>query len=181
MDNSVENTIFDFFVKSFEEDKYDDVRKFLENYREKIIEQNIYSEEQIKKTLDYIICLDNYSVIKWAAQNSDIEALYLLKEYLTPESLYQAISHNNYEALNLFVTDGRSVSLLGFYDKEVFETGLKFFYDCYAENSKNNIDHNEKNNNFYNAVHNNLELYTDISEDITEQLMGLEAKIIQDS
>jgi hypothetical protein len=178
MDNA-DSTIFNFFVKSFEEDKYDDVKKFLENYKEAVKKSNDSSKEQIQKAVDYIICLgNNYSIIKWAAQNSDIEALYLIKDYLSPENLQKAISHNNYEAFNKFIADSRSVSLLGFYDKEVFKAGLKFFYDCYS-NKRDDVNHDEKSNAFYDTIHSNLEIHKSINEDITEQLLGLEAEILQ--
>lgn len=131
----IDNRIFNFFVQAFENDKYEEVKNFLEGYKIKVsvkLEGTGTAETKIQKALDDLICLNKYDLIKWAAENGDIEALLLLKDYLSSEELYKALVHNNYEAFSLFITSNKAATFLGMFDQEVFEEGLKFFKNYYS-------------------------------------------------
>jgi hypothetical protein len=180
--NNDELEIFDFITKSFEEDEYEKVESYLKNCKSKIQElqagKKLHKQEQ--EILDDIICIDDYSIIKWAAQNSDIEALLLLKNYISPKALCEAISHNNFEAFNKFVADNRSLSLLDSYDENLFKEGLKFFSDCCLE-IVNSDEKSDTIDNFHQAINNNIKIHAEINEDITQQLSGLESELITDN
>ncbi|AIF82046.1 hypothetical protein I862_07460 [endosymbiont of Acanthamoeba sp. UWC8] len=112
-----QKSLKNYFAQMFSNGHYDVIRQEWESHiarHTRIIElKEIYgddSEEVLKmgkNIIGKLLCLDNYSLLRWVAANCNIEAFKLIAEMSSTKYLQRMVRYDDYMAFRLFVSSNR--------------------------------------------------------------------------
>ncbi|MBA8667946.1 hypothetical protein H1Q59_08610 [Holosporaceae bacterium 'Namur'] len=170
-----QKSLKNYFAQMFSDGCYDEIRQEWEGYIAKnprIIElKELYGDDSKevlkmgKNIIGKLLCLDNYSMLRWVTVNCDIEAFKLIADMSSTKYLQRMVRYDDYMVLRLFVNKAFVDEYKGTYESSKYIEGFKLFL---------NID-----NNVSQAFFNCYNVTQDIKSDFNTALkeMGLKQLI----
>ncbi|KIE06258.1 hypothetical protein NF27_AP00060 [Candidatus Jidaibacter acanthamoeba] len=112
-----QKSLKNYFAQMFSNGHYDVIKQEWESHiarHTRIIElKELYGEdsEEVlkmgKNIIGKLLCLDNYSMLRWVTVNCDIEAFKLIAEMSATKYLQRMVRYDDYMAFRLFVSSNR--------------------------------------------------------------------------
>ncbi|KIE04110.1 hypothetical protein NF27_JK00050 [Candidatus Jidaibacter acanthamoeba] len=112
-----QKSLKNYFAHMFSNGRYDEIRQEWESHiarHTRIIElKELYGDESEevlkmgKNIIGKLLCLDNYSLLRWVTVNCDIEAFKLIAEMSSTKYLQRMVRYDDYMAFRLFVSSNR--------------------------------------------------------------------------
>ncbi|KIE04189.1 hypothetical protein NF27_JF00670 [Candidatus Jidaibacter acanthamoeba] len=134
-----QKSLKNYFAQMFSNGRYDVIRQEWENHiarHPRIIElKELYGEdsEEVfkmgKNIIGKLLCLDNYSMLRWVGANCNIEAFKLITEMSATKYLQRMVRYDDYMAFRLFIDRAFIDEYKATYESLKYIEGFKLFIE----------------------------------------------------